>query len=81
VNFLFVTCGELRPALGVTLREAERETCTGFLSQNLKVDDSFTFSLSLWLKNNGSTERNSIGVYQNDERLKTCYGWRRRQAC
>lgn len=36
---------------------------------------SLFLSLSLWLKNDGSTERNSSGVYQSVERLKTCYCW------
>lgn len=70
-----VTCGELRSALGVTLREAERDTCSWFLSQHLKEYDSLFFFLRL--RSDGSTERNSRGVYQTDRKLKTCYCWKK----
>lgn len=63
-------------------RHAQRSWKWNILLILITVSQSKWFSLlSLWLKSDGSTERNSSGVYQTDERLKTCYCLRKCQAC
>ncbi len=60
-------------------RHAQRSRKRHMLLILITASQSIWFSLFFFfrLKSDGSTERNSRGVYQTDGKLKTCYCWKK----